>query len=79
MACPVCFTGDDPVTRDSLTAGIGVLLGVTFVVLLCFATFFITLARRARRVHALEAAGAATPHASAENAAPPEQLGWESR
>jgi hypothetical protein len=74
MACPVCFTGDDPVTRDSLTAGIGVLLGVTVVVLLCFATFFITLARRARRAHALEAA--ATPPAR-EPAAPADRLGWE--
>ena len=31
--CPVCFGGDDPVVRESLNAGIGVLLGVTVVVL----------------------------------------------
>jgi hypothetical protein len=76
MACPVCFTGDDPVTRDSLTAGIGVLLGVTVVVLLCFAIFFITLARRARRAQAVEAAG--RPPAGAP-ATPADSLGWEPR
>ncbi len=76
MACPVCFTGDDPVTRDSLTAGIGVLLGVTFVVLLCFATFFITLARRARRAHGLDGSG---PPADTDprGPSPSEHLGWE--
>ena len=78
MACPVCFTGDDPVTRDSLTAGIGVLLGVTFVVLLCFATFFISLARRARRVHALDGADPA-PAAEPAVASRSEHLGWEPR
>ena len=48
MSCPVCFGGDDPVMRESLNAGIGVLLGVTGVVLGCFARFFVALARRAR-------------------------------
>ena len=48
MACPVCFGGEDPVIRDGLAAGIGVLLGVTIVVLGCFARFFITLARKSR-------------------------------
>lgn len=48
MSCPVCFGGDDPVVRESLTAGIGVLLAVTVCVLACFARFFLTLARRAR-------------------------------
>jgi len=46
--CPVCFTGGDPVTRETLNAGIGVLLGVTVVVLGLFARFFLTLARRSR-------------------------------
>ena len=50
MACPVCFGGDDPVVRESLNAGIGVLLGVTGVVLGCFAGFFVRLARRASRI-----------------------------
>ena len=48
MSCPVCFGADDPVVRESVNAGIGVLLGVTVVVLGCFARFFIVLARRAR-------------------------------
>ena len=46
--CPVCFTGADPVARETLNAGIGVLLGVTVIVLTLFARFFITLARRSR-------------------------------
>jgi hypothetical protein len=48
MACPVCFGGDDPMMRESLNAGIGVLLGVTGIVLGCFARFFVALARRSR-------------------------------
>ena len=48
MSCPVCFGGDDPVVRESLNAGIGVLLGVTSIVLGCFARFFVVLAKRAR-------------------------------
>jgi len=46
--CPVCFTGGDPVARETLNAGLGVLLGVTVVVLGLFARFFLTLARRSR-------------------------------
>jgi len=46
--CPVCFTGGDPVARETLNAGIGVLLGVTVVVLGLFARFFLKLARRSR-------------------------------
>ncbi|HVG54603.1 MAG TPA: hypothetical protein VM846_09250 [Vicinamibacterales bacterium] len=46
--CPVCFSGADAVTRETLNAGIGVLLGVTAVVLALFARFFLKLARRSR-------------------------------
>ena len=46
--CPVCFTGADPVARETLNAGIGVLLGVTVIVLGLFARFFIALSRRSR-------------------------------
>jgi len=35
--------------RESLNAGIGVLMGVTAIVLACFARFFIVLAKRGRR------------------------------
>ncbi len=48
MACPACFGGEDPVVRESLTAGIGVLLGVTAVVLGLFVRFFLALVRRSR-------------------------------
>jgi hypothetical protein len=48
IACQICFGGADPVMRESLNAGIGVLLGVTFVVLACLGWFFVSLARRAR-------------------------------
>jgi len=48
MACPVCFGGDDLAIRESLNAGIGILLGVTAVVLGAFLRFFIRLARRSR-------------------------------
>ena len=46
--CPVCFTGADPVARETRNAGIGVLRGVTAIVLALFARFFVTLARRSR-------------------------------
>ena len=53
MACPVCFGGDDPVVRDGLAAGIGVLVGVTLVVLGAFARFIIQLARRSHHAEML--------------------------
>jgi hypothetical protein len=46
--CPVCFTGGDSVARETLNAGIGVLMGVTVIVLALFARFFVKLARRSR-------------------------------
>jgi hypothetical protein len=48
MACPVCFGGEDTVMRESLNAGIGVLMGVTAIVLAAFARLFVLLARRSR-------------------------------
>lgn len=56
MSCPVCFGGEDALMRESLNAGIGVLLGVTAVVLGGFARFFFTLARRARAAEVSDAA-----------------------
>jgi hypothetical protein len=51
MACPVCFgAAADPALRESMNAGILVLLGVTAVVLACFLRFFVALARRSREV-----------------------------
>jgi hypothetical protein len=48
MSCPVCFGGEDTVMRESLNAGIGVLMGVTVIVLAGFARLFFSLARRSR-------------------------------
>jgi hypothetical protein len=50
MGCPVCFGGEDTAMRESLNAGIGVLMGVTAIVLAGFARFIVLLARRSRIV-----------------------------
>jgi hypothetical protein len=54
MACPVCFGGDDALMRESLNAGIGVLMGVTAIVLAFFARFVVHLSRRARLAEPLD-------------------------
>jgi len=54
MSCPVCFGGEDALVRESLNTGIGVLMGVTAVVLACFARFFLTLARRSHEASIIE-------------------------
>jgi hypothetical protein len=48
MACPVCFGKVEPAVRESMNAGILVLLLVTGVVLASFFRFFVALARRSR-------------------------------
>ena len=48
MSCPVCFGGEDALMRESLNTGIGVMMGVTAVVLGCFARFVVKLVRRSR-------------------------------
>ncbi len=53
MACTVCFGAVDIAVRESMNLGIVVLLGVTTVVLGCFARFFVALARRARQAEQL--------------------------
>ena len=47
-ACTVCFGAVEPIVRESMNAGIFVLLGVTIVVLGCFARFFLALAKHSR-------------------------------
>jgi hypothetical protein len=55
MACPVCFGGEDTVMRESLNAGIGVLMGVTAIVLAVLGRFIVVLARRSREAaHLIE-------------------------
>jgi len=71
MACPVCFGGEDTVMRESLNAGIGVLMGVTAIVLAGFARFILLLARR-QREHAR--AQAYAEHARADAHALREQV-----
>jgi hypothetical protein len=65
--CPVCFSGADPVARETLNAGIGVLLGVTAIVLALFARFFVTLARRSRAAAHLVDHGAGRPEGRPED------------
>ena len=84
MACPICFGGDDLVVRESLNAGIGVLMGVTLVVLACFARLVWQLARRSREsAHLVTEAywmRGANPHragsADATSPAPPAPARW---
>jgi hypothetical protein len=65
MACPVCFGDVGPTMRESMNAGIFVLLGVTFAVLVCLARFFVLLARRARAAsERSDATAAADPRAA---------------
>ncbi len=54
MACPVCFGGEDTAARESLNAGIGVLMGVTSIVLAALARFIVVLAQRSREHARLE-------------------------
>ena len=54
MACPVCFGGEDAAARESLNAGIGVLMGVTTIVLAALARFIVVLARRSREAALVE-------------------------
>jgi hypothetical protein len=61
MACPVCFGGDDVLMRESLNAGIGVLMGVTAIVLAFFARFVVNLVRRSRLVDQLQPPGLEIP------------------
>ena len=64
MSCPVCFGAVEPAVRESLNAGILVLLGVTIGVLGCFARFFVMLARRARAAADSDTPPAALPESS---------------
>jgi len=50
LACVVCFSPFDPLVRDSVNAGVLVLLAVTGGVLIGFAAFIVRIARRSRRV-----------------------------
>ena len=49
LACVVCLSPFDPLVRNSVNAGVLVLLAVTGLVLVGFATFIVRIARRSRR------------------------------
>jgi hypothetical protein len=48
LPCVVCFSAADPVVRDSVNAGVFVLLGVTLLVLTGILAFLVGMMRRAR-------------------------------
>jgi hypothetical protein len=67
MACPVCFGGEDTLMRESLNTGIGVLMGVTAIVLAFFARFVVSLARRSQLAAALEPQSITNPQSPIAN------------
>ncbi len=64
MACPVCFGGEDTLMRESLNTGIGVLMGVTAVVLAFFARFIFKLVKRSREAVGSHLLRTLSPHLS---------------
>jgi hypothetical protein len=54
LACPVCFGESDSPMAAATNAGIWLMLGVVGVMLAGFASFFIYLMRRAKRLAASE-------------------------
>lgn len=54
MACPVCFNGAgvSDTVRSGMNVGLGLLLGITVLVLAGFARFIASIARRARSFEA---------------------------
>jgi len=52
LACPICFRVEENATTDGVLAAVGVLLGVTVVVLGAFGAFVIRFARREARASA---------------------------
>jgi Na+-transporting NADH:ubiquinone oxidoreductase subunit NqrD len=66
LACPVCFGNSDAPMAIATNTGVLFMLGVVAVVLVGFASFFISLIRRANR------AAAQTDSANAAGLAPSE-------
>jgi hypothetical protein len=57
LACPVCFGQSDSPMASATNAGIWLMLGVVAVMLSGFASFFIYLSRRMKRVERLAESG----------------------
>jgi uncharacterized membrane protein len=56
LACPVCFGENDSPIAQAMNSGILLMLGVVAGMLTAFASFFIYLIRRAKRVAAQDQA-----------------------
>jgi hypothetical protein len=54
LACPVCFGESDSPMAAATNAGIWLMLGVVAIMLTGFASFFVYLMRRAKRLAASE-------------------------
>ena len=59
LACPVCFGQSDSPLAWAVNMGVFVMLGFVAVVLAAFASFFVYLARRARRFESTPQEGTA--------------------
>ena len=57
LACPACVSTTQSALQDGMNTGILMLLGVTGFMLVCFAIFFVSLARHARQASLAHAAG----------------------
>jgi hypothetical protein len=61
LACPVCFGNSDAPMAKAMNQGIWLMLGVVAFVLVGFASFFISLVRRARLADNVAPAEASEP------------------
>ena len=61
LACPVCFGQSDAPMASATNAGIWLMLGVVAVMLSGFASFFIYLSRRMKRLSRLAETGVPAP------------------
>jgi hypothetical protein len=57
LACPVCFGQSDSPMASATNAGIWMMLGVVAIMLSGFASFFIYLSRRMKRLSRLAESG----------------------
>jgi Na+-transporting NADH:ubiquinone oxidoreductase subunit NqrD len=69
LACPVCFGNSDAPMAIATNTGVLFMLGIVAVVLVAFASFFVSLIRRANRVSAAAVAADAAGLAPSEGTA----------
>jgi beta-lactamase regulating signal transducer with metallopeptidase domain len=63
LACPVCFGQSDSPMAAATNAGIWLMLGVVGVMLSAFASFFVYLSRRMKRLSRLAESGVTSARA----------------